>query len=359
MDPTPSPGSLREPPSPREARGEGKTVPLGKRHLRKAAMKSLRLLVVVAAFGSLTGCESLKKIMNRDPEPKAAGPLPPVQPDQLVTYLNERSARLQSLYYGDVRVTARGQGVLVPVTLTGRLAASQPRNFRMSVTGKLAGKVDLGSNPDQFWVYFDGAGPRPMYVYASHADFENGKARLPGDLPFEPDWVMQALGMTTFPPPDTQQGLPPGTPTTHYTALPPDQKNRTYTLSWPSTTPNGASIVKEVVFDGDPATGTKPQVKMHLIRDTKGKVICSAEIKRAETVQLPQTDSRTGLPLAIQHPTLVVLKWEEQKVEMELELKNARVNEPFSPDDARHYFNKPTNLGVAPIDLAQYNAPIK
>jgi N-methylhydantoinase A len=28
------------------------------------------------------------------------------------------------------------------------------------------------------------------------ADFETGRARLPADIPFEPDWVMQALGMT-------------------------------------------------------------------------------------------------------------------------------------------------------------------
>jgi hypothetical protein len=310
-------------------------------------MYRFRFLLVAVVLLPLAGCKWIDDIMGKDKAPKGAEALPPVQPDQLVNYLNDRASRLQSLYYDDVRVTARGKDLPLPVTLTGRLAAGQPRNFRMSVTGKLAGKVDLGSNPEQFWVYFDGAGPKPLYVFASHDDFEKGKAPLPGNLPFEPDWVMQALGMITYP------------PNNQYTAPPPDQKNRTYTLSWPTQTPSGLSVVKEVVFDGDPATGTKPQVKRHVIRDTKGKVICSAEIKRAETVRLAQTDPRTGLPLAIQHPTLVVLKWEEQKFEMELELKAGKVNEPLSRYEAAQLFTKPTIAGTSPIDLAQYNVPIK
>jgi hypothetical protein len=303
-------------------------------------MNRFRLLLLAAALLPLGGCKWLDELMtNKGPKP--GDPLPKVQPDQLVTYLNERAARLQTLNYGDVRVATRSNGVPLPA-LHGNLAANQPRNFRMTGQGGAMGaKVDLGSNADQFWVYFDAPTVKPMFVFASHTDFESGKAKIPGGIPFEPDWVMQALGMM------------PLSPNNQYTAST-DQKTRTFMLSWPAVTPGGASVVKEIVFDGDPATGTKPQVKRHIVRDTKGRMICVAEIKEARTVQLAVTDPRSGLPLAIQHPTRMVLKWEDQKFEMELELKTGEVNKPLTDEQTRRLFTRPNIPGATPLDLAKY-----
>jgi hypothetical protein len=303
-------------------------------------MTRFRLLVLAAAIAPVGGCKWIDDIKGPRP-PKGTGELPAVQASQLVGYVNERAARMQSLS-ASVSVSAYDRGLRMPATLTGSLAAQQPRNFRMRADA-LAAKVDLGSNPEQFWVYFDGAGAKPLYVFASHTDFEAGKAKLPGGIPFEPDWVMQALGMMSLP------------PNNQYSAPPPDQKNRTYTLSWPGTTPNGVAVVKEIVFDGDPATGNRPQVRRHLVRDAKGKVICSAEIKSARTVQLPQADPRTNLPLAVQYPTRVQLKWIEQNFEMDLDLSNGKVNEPIPDDRARVLFNRPNIAGATPIDLARYD----
>jgi hypothetical protein len=307
----------------------------------RTAMKNFRLILAALAITPLTGCETWKGWIGRNDQDKHTGPLKSAQPDQFVTYLNGRAGRLQSLYYSDVRVSASDHSMPLPA-LSGSMAAAQPRNFRMTATGKLAGKVDLGSNYDQFWVYFDGTGPRPTYVFASHSDFESGKARLPGGLPFEPDWVMQALGMTALPPDNRYE-------------VKIDDKARTYTLFWPAVMPSGASVVKEIVFDGDTATGTKPQVKKHLIRDTRGKVICYADIKQAKTVQLTQTDPHTGLPLTVQYPTLVVLRWDEQKFEMELDLRTAKVNEPPTDEQTRRLFSRPNIPGATPVDLARYD----
>lgn len=305
-----------------------------------------RVLLLAAVLLPLAGCKWLEdRGIGKDANTnKGTGPLAKAQPDQFVTYLNERSSRLQSLNYGDVRLVASDHSVPLPA-LRGSLAASQPRNFRMTGTGGAIGaKVDLGSNADQFWVYFDAPTVKPQFVFASHSDFEAGRAKLPGGIPFEPDWVMQALGMSTLP------------PNNQYSVKIDDPK-RTYTLSWPAVTPGGVSVVKEIVFDGDPATGTRPQVKKHLIRDTKGKPICSAEIKHAKTVPLGTTDPRTGAPQVVQHPTLMVLRWEEQKFEMELELKTGKVNDPLTDEATRRLFNRPNIPGANPINLAGGEVP--
>ena len=56
------------------------------------------------------------------------------------------------------------------------------------------------------------------------SDFESGKAQLPGGVPFEPEWVMQALGMTRF-------------PLENQYRVEVDQRARVYKLTWPAKTP--------------------------------------------------------------------------------------------------------------------------
>ncbi len=314
-----------------------------------APMNHLRLIFVAAVLCPALGCEWMKEHSigkNLHKDKTGNGELPKVAPDPLVAYLNDRADRLHSITNADVRVTARERSIPMP-PLRGTRVASQPRNFRMVGDAAMAAKVDLGSNDQQFWVYAKVPTNDPMFVYASHSDFEAGKAKIPGGIPFEPEWVMQAFGMAHFP------------PNNQYTVLPPDEKTRTYTLKWPAVTPNGVSVVKEIVFDGDAATGNKPQVKKHIIRDTKGKLICFAEIKEAKTVQTGTTDPRTNLPLAVQYPTKVLLRWEEQKFEMELELLNAKINQPLTQEEFRRYYTRPNIPGATPIDLAKYEAPLK
>ena len=40
-------------------------------------------------------------------------------------------------------------------------------------------------------MFVDSPTVRPTFVFASHSDFESGRARMPDGIPFEPDWVMQ------------------------------------------------------------------------------------------------------------------------------------------------------------------------
>jgi hypothetical protein len=310
-------------------------------------MNRSRLLLIGAVLIPLVGCTWLENVRGKGDHARGGGgeQVQPVKAEQLVAYINDRSARLQTLDYDDIRVVATDHIITFP-GLRGSLVAGQPRNFRMTGGGTVGAKVDLGSNSDQFWMYLDAPASKPMFVFASHTDFEQGKARLPaGSPPFEPDWVMQALGMTVLAPPS---------PSNQYTVSQ-DNGHRTYTLSWngvaPNGTPNGQPVIKEIVFNADRGTDSNPQVKKHIIKDRKGKVICTAEIKQAKTAPSGGPDSRP-----IQYPTLVVLKWEEQKFKMELDLKQAVVNRPFTEDQARSMFTRP-NLNTRPIDLARYDFP--
>jgi hypothetical protein len=115
------------------------------------------------------------------------------------------------------------------------------------------------------------------------------------------------------------------------------------------------AIRKEVVFLADDADASRnqAQVKRHVIRDTKGKVICFAEVRAAKTVPTGGTDPHSGRPYVVQYPTELVLRWEEQKFEMTLKLDAARVNGQFTPQDNRRLFDLPNIPGANPINLAE------
>ena len=309
---------------------------------------SLRVVLVALVLAPSVGCSWLRDVSGIGPRNPAGGggPIKPVDANDLVAYVNSHADRLQSVSYGDVSVSTREGVLLKPLmTLRGNLAASQPRNFRMVAEGGVvAAKVDMGSNQDLFWVSLRVPTQQPVFVFASHADFETGKAQLPGNVPFEPEWVMQALGMTH---------LPKGA---DY-RVEVDDKTRSYRLIWSAKTPGGQDVKKEIVFAVDDADSKRdqPQIRKHVIRDVRGNVICAAEVKTAKTIAAGGTDPTTKLPYVLQYPTEVVLKWEEQKVEMTLILSGATVNQPMSPQDADRLFRLPdaSRAGVNPINLAE------
>jgi hypothetical protein len=312
-------------------------------------MRFHRLLAAAFALPVVIGCSLF--MPPKPPAPPHTGTISKVSADQLVGYLNAQSGRLQTISYGEASVTAkqgddfkdRLKSMTFPV-LRGSVAASQPRNFRMVVGGgAISTTVDMGSNSEVFWMSARIPTQEPMFVFASHNDFETGKAKLPPGVTFEPDWVMQAMGMTTF------------APNAEYTVRT-DEKDRSYVLSWPAKTPSGMQIRKEVVFAVDDADASRnePQVRKHLIRDAKGKVLCSAEIRAAKTVEAGGTDPTSKRHYVLQYPTHIVLRWEEpQKFEMTLKLEKATVNQPMQPEDARRLFTLPTNQGVSPLNLAE------
>jgi len=289
------------------------------------------------------GCKWVEEMKSSaQAKNKSTDKIQEVHADQLVHFLNERAARMRSVEYSDTRMHVSGKGIPMPATLDGNLAAMQQRMFRMVSSGRVASaKLDMGSNDKEFWVYVAAPGDEPMYVYASHDDYASGRARMPGGIPFEPDWVLQALGMTTF-------------PSTYQYSVAINERDRTYTLSWVAPTPTG-SVRKEIVFDADGATGTRPQVKKHVIRNGKtNAVIAVAEIKSAQTEQIGIVEG-TKLPAAIQYPTHIVLKWEDPRFEMDLNLDKATVNASFSEDPSRRgLFARPDIKGARAIDLARY-----
>ena len=268
----------------------------------------LRLFATVLGLGSLVvlaGCSSTRWgfIKNNDTPSPTGGPNAVPSVAQLVDYLNDNAGRIQSMRVDDLDLTC-SQGIRT-FDLRGTMIVEKPRNFRMGA--KLLGNpaVDLGSNDQEFWYWISKADP-PYQVYCSYKDLDEGKVRrMP--FPFQPAWVMESMGLGPYGPADK------------YTL---EHTNDTIKLIEKTTSPQGAPVLKVIVFKRKPVQASVPQVTDYLLVDAgSNKEICGAHISDV------QLDHNTGAII----PKRMELRWPAEKLKLGLRMDAATLNPQLPP----------------------------
>src|SRR5579859_3873689 len=143
----------------------------------------------------LAGCSSSPHLRSNGmatPPARISSTVP--SSGDLVAFLNDNARRMQTLECNELLLDASQR--LQTVGLTGQMAVQKPKNFRM--VAKAAGQpaVDMGSNNQEFWYWISKS--EPYLFHCSHQDFAQGRAKMP--FPFQPDWVIEALGMSEYDP---------------------------------------------------------------------------------------------------------------------------------------------------------------
>lgn len=121
---------------------------------------------------------------------------------QLIADINAVATRIRQV---DSRVT-----VAVPGSpkINGKLQVEFPNRMRLKagIMGMSEVGVDAGSNDQLFWVWTKVSAPgqpATMY-YAKHEAFQN--SQLKQQLPFEPKWLINAMGVIRVDPQGTNYG---------------------------------------------------------------------------------------------------------------------------------------------------------
>jgi hypothetical protein len=285
------------------------------------------VIALAACVAMQSGCN----IFRPKPEtPDAKAPPVPVgnrakpSPDELVRYLNAQAGLVQSMEARDISLTARAQGSSPP-TLDGTLLVQKPKYFKL--TGKFLGsqEVLVGSNEERFWFYIPRA--QDALYHCSYTDFEKG-VELP--FPFDPEWVLEALGMA-------QIGK--------NTAMRVDEDKTTYRLVEEATL-HGQKVRKVTVFYKGPAEREQPQVKARIVYDERDKVICMATVKSVSRVLVDKTPD--GRPVYATVPQAIKLEWPAQDTELVLDLGKVKINGQLSMES----FQMP-RTGSKQVDLGR------
>jgi hypothetical protein len=164
-------------------------------------------------------------------------------------------------------------------------------------------EADFGSNSDWFWFWVKrgNANGQPSYVYqAKHEDVQN--SQMLSQIPFQPDWLMEALGVIPINP--------------QHVTLHPEPHGQIVNLISDLLSPSGQSVKKVIRVDLRHGI-----VLSHSLHDVNGNLIARARLDK----HIP--DKATGIPM----PHLIVLEWPQADLKINLEINQIDVNPTSIP----------------------------
>lgn len=241
----------------------------------------------------LTGCQWLNAWTPhpfRPPQPHVLSEN--ISKEALVEHLNRNRIPLTSWGSTDIAVTVPGPG-RIPVRLSANMAVESPRNFRLIAKSLRGVEADLGSNDEQFWFWF--RSPETPHVYKAHHE----DAQLVFDsmqIPFQPDWLMQALGVGVLDP-------------NRYEIMYHPAGAATITLVNRDTLPNGRSIEHQIVVNT--AIG---RIVEHGVYDERNQPIARALLSNYR--------DHGGISM----PRTVELRWPQSRQWMKMSIRELELN---------------------------------
>jgi hypothetical protein len=234
--------------------------------------------------------------------------------DQVVEVVNQNSQAVNSLYSPRATISSPGMP-----GLSAQIAMERPRRFRLEATTRLTGaELDLGSNDELFWFWVRRNHPPALY-YCDHEAFATSAAREA--IPIEPDWLIEALGVTEFSP-DAQ----------HHGPFPVGRR-RLEVQSILATARGPVTKVTRV----DAASGWV--VEQHLY-DPRNRLVASALASEH------QQDPLTGVVL----PRVVDLQWPDAQLSLKIRLHDLQVNS--LGEEMAQLWNMPQISGTPLVNLA-------
>ncbi len=259
-------------------------------------------ICITLLFLTAPGCAGLRTFAFR----KDHGPYGPNTPcrlsktptvEEIASHINENADKIHGWRASGVSIQASG----VPVRLSGNFFVEEKQRLRLEVTSMMGKEVDLGSNDEQFWLWMRPRGKMPPAVYyAAHENIDIARQNMP--MPFEPGWLMEALGIRPMSTDNVQLEGEPG--------------NAAIRLVSQHQMPDGQLIKKVVVVHG-----CHGYVMEHSTYDDRGQPIVRARL------QDYRLDPESGAVL----PHHVKLDWPQAEMSLAMDLGHIDVNPPSFP----------------------------
>jgi len=237
----------------------------------------------------------------------------PATLDQVVQTVNANNSRIQSFW--TTEATLSGPGI---PPLRANLAFQRPRQFRLlAETGLTGPELDLGSNDELFWFWARRSEPPAIY-FCRHEQFATSPARR--YLPFEPDWMIEALGIAELDPALPHQGPFPL----------PGNRLEVRTVRESADGP----MTKVTVIDG--CHGWVVEQRLY---DAQGRLLASSQTSGH------RRDPLSGLVM----PTVADVRFPPAQLALRIRLGNVQINRPLA--GGPELFGLPRYQGAPLVDL--------
>lgn len=269
--------------------------------------------VSLAVSGS--GCSTLANLRLRNAYQASAVPRPRFSADpqmeEVVDHLNQNVEKLHSWRAHNVKIRANN------MPLSGTLAVEEGQHLRLVVESLAGHEVDLGSNDDVFWIWAKRM--EPAYIYCSHEQIDDARDAL--GVPFEPEWLMQALGVAPL---DTN-GL----------TMQIDPTGKKARLVQQIVTAHGQPLQKVITVDL-----VQGVIVQHEIHDARGQLIAQARLE----------DYRVYKESGVVLPRRVRLDWPQYEMSLVMNFGQIEVNPAGIPGQI---WDMPQMPGVQMVNLGE------
>ncbi|MCC7425002.1 MAG: hypothetical protein IT428_32420 [Planctomycetaceae bacterium] len=239
---------------------------------------------------------------------------------EIFKHLNGNISKIYAWRSTSITIHSR----LIPMRLSGQVAVESPRSFRMRVTSVAGDEADFGSNPERFWFWMRRNEPKHVYS-CRHNDMGIAAQRLP--LPFQPDWLIEVLGVIPL---DESQFHVDNT----------DARTYTVTMSSEQLSPRGEPVKRLLLVDAQHGV-----VLGHSLFDARGQLIAKATLKNYRFHPLG------GPHNGVNFPHTIDLDWPQANMAMTLNVgRDVEINPSGMPDAT---FLQPRMDGFPEFDLGR------
>jgi hypothetical protein len=277
------------------------------------------LLLVFAGLFTLSGatCSQYVAPWASQPPPRVLPPSPTIA--QVIEVVNRNNSQIQSFSTNQASIGGRG----FP-TLRASVAFQRPQRFRLRAeTGLTGTEIDLGSNDELFWFWRRREQPPAVY-FCRHEQF--GTCQAKQAIPFEPAWLIEALGVAEFDPSLPHEGPKP---------LPNDRLQ----IVTRRNTPEGPAA-KVTIVDG-----SQGWILQQDIYDARGRLVARSVASQH------RVDPASGLVM----PRVVQIDCPPAQLSMRLDLGNVQINRLSG--DSSALWSMPSYPGSPLVDLAAPGVP--
>jgi hypothetical protein len=287
---------------------------------RRLLQPALLILLELASTSSMTGCASFRWMMasrNRDllsGAPQLRNVNNP-QMEEIVAHINRNAEGIRSWRANSVKIMANQW------PLSGTLAVEKGNHVRLVVSSPVGKEFDLGSNDERFWVW--SRRMDPPFVTCRHENMEAARQQL--GLPFEPRWLMQALGVEPLSTANLKMEI--------------DPSKRQARLIEEFMSTHGLPLRRAVLVDLK--TGT---VVEHCLYNYDGVRVALARLSGHEFF------NTEGVVL----PHRVLLDWPQNQMSMSMELGRIQLNPQSIPSEI---WDMPDSAGYPIVQLDAGAAP--
>lgn len=219
----------------------------------------------------------------------------------------------------------------------GKLHVERPRNFKLVLRAALTEVANVGSNDDEFWIWFKDRSTKEKAIYYCEYD-ESGASPLATTL--QPEWIIEALGLRVVSEEEAKKirvsrGKEPGT----------------FVLSEIVKTAAGDSLLKETIL----SSSNRRILEQRIYASDKQTLLAHADVK-AGYQDYPIASSEPGRAIeTVYLPKKIRLEWTQEKMAIEVNLvagSGLRVNNKLSDERRRQVFVEPKIPGIGRVNLA-------